>query len=408
MMHQRPRGTKDILQAEALLRRNMLDKAMEILQSHGYFLVELPVFERTQLFTRSIGQITDIVEKEMFTFSKGDESYALRPEGTAGAVRAFIEARAKIPFKMAYWGPLFRAERPQKGRLRQFTQLGIEAFGPSSPQLDAEQIYLAVQVLRAWGLRGIKVLLNSIGCPDDRQKYKDQLLKYLEPKKHLLCPDCQRRMTRNPVRVLDCKRDAAKIKDAPRITEYLCQECLAHYNGVKAGLKDMGVDFVEEPGLWRGLDYYTKTVFEIRAEGLGAQDAVGGGGRYDLLVEQLGGSPTPASGWAIGVERAQIAMEAAGTEKPHPRPEFFVITMGQQARVKGLELVRALRAKGVWTEYDYDDSKLSKQFKLANRSNARYALIIGEDELKTGSVKRKDLDTGQESLIPFEELLKAS
>jgi len=404
MKYQRARGTRDILPPEARARQDMADSATEILRCYGYRLMEIPVFEKLELFVRSIGEATDIVEKEMFTFEKGDETYALRPEGTAGIARAFVEERMAVPAKLAYWGPIFRAERPQKGRLRQFTQLGIECFGPKDPELDAEQVELGLAVFRAWGLPDVTVLLNSIGCPDDRVLYRQALSVYLKDRISDLCEDCQRRIERNPVRALDCKQDGPKLMDAPRMLEYLCDECRAHYEGVKQGLGRRGISFREEPRLWRGLDYYTRTVFEFRAKGLGAQDAVGGGGRYDLLVEELGGQPTPASGWALGIERAQIAMESRGI-RPEPRgPDFFVVTIGPRAREKGLELVGSLREAGKWVEFDYDDSGPGKQFKLADRAGARFALVIGDDELARGVVKLRDMETGEERFVAPGEL----
>ncbi len=400
--YQRPRGTRDILPPEYEERQAIYDKAREILQAYGYRFVELPVFERLELFVRSIGEVTDIVEKEMFSFTRGDEVYALRPEGTAGAVRAFLEERMTAPAKIAYWGPFFRAERPQKGRLRQFTQLGAECFGVASPLLDAEQIELALELFRAWGIPDVEVLLNSIGCPDDRASYRKALVAYLLDKKDELCEDCVHRLDRNPVRTLDCKTDGPRLTDAPRMTDYLCEECRGHYDDLKKILSGRGIGFTEEPRLWRGLDYYTRTVFEFRASGLGAQDSIGGGGRYDLLVEQMGGPRTPASGWAIGIERVQLARREKLSESSGP--DYFLVSIGPNARSEALKLLRSLRSKGLWVEMDYEDERPGKQFKLADRLSARKALIIGDEELEKGVVKVKDMATGEEDFLKPDEI----
>jgi histidyl-tRNA synthetase len=401
--YQRPRGTRDILPSEYDERQAIYEKARDVLRSYGYRFVELPVFERIELFVRSIGEVTDIVEKEMFTFTKGDETYALRPEGTAGAVRAFLEERMTPPVKIAYWGPFFRAERPQRGRLRQFTQLGIECFGVASPLLDAEQIELALEVFRALGLQEVEVLLNSIGCPMDRVGYQDALRSYLRARESELCDDCKRRLERNPVRALDCKTDGPRLRAAPAIKDYLCEECAGHYAELKDILSRWGISFREEPRLWRGLDYYTRTVFEFRAKGLGAQDSVGGGGRYDLLVEQMGGPPTPASGWAIGIERVQLARgeRLAGSSGP----DYFLVSIGQGARAEVIALAKKMRARGLWVEIDYEDSKPGKQFKLADRLGARRAIIIGDEELAMGVVKVRDMATGEERFVKPEEIV---
>ena len=405
MRYQRPRGTRDILPEEYESRQVIYDKAREILRAYGYRFMELPVFEKLELFIRSIGELTDIVEKEMFTFTRGEESYALRPEGTAGAARAFLEERMTAPAKIAYWGPFFRAERPQKGRFRQFTQLGIECFGVASPLLDAEQVELALELFRAWGIGEIEVLLNSIGCPMDRVKYQDALRSYLRARENELCEDCRRRLERNPVRALDCKIDGPKLRDAPPVTDYLCEACGKHYSDLKEILGGRGVPFREEPRLWRGLDYYTRTVFEFTAKGLGAQNTegasaastVGGGGRYDLLVEQMGGPRTPASGWAIGVERVHLAVGDKREESPGP--DYFVVSIGPKARAEAIALVGNLRKKGLWVEISYEDEKPGRQFKLADRLGARRAIIIGDEELARGVVKLRDMATGEEGFV---------
>jgi len=403
MKYQRPRGTRDILPPEYEERQAIYAKARDLLRAYGYRFIELPIFEKVDLFVRSIGEVTDIVEKEMFTFTKGDETYALRPEGTAGAVRAFIEERMIPPVKLAYWGPFFRADRPQKGRFRQFTQLGVECFGVASALLDAEQIELALELFRAWGIPEVDVLLNSIGCPVDRVRYQEALRSYLAGREPELCEDCRRRLERNPVRALDCKVDAPKLHDAPAITDYLCEGCARHYAELKDILSRRGVQFHEDPRLWRGLDYYTRTVFEFRTAGLGAQNSIGGGGRYDLLVEQMGGPRTPASGWAIGVERVQLVI-GEGLERS-PGPDYFIVSIGPSARDEVIKLARSLRARGLWVEIDYEDDKPGKQFKLADRLGARKAIIIGDDELGRGVVKLRDMATGEEGFVKPEEIV---
>lgn len=402
MKYQRPRGTRDILPSEYEARQAIYNKARDILRAYGYRFMELPVFEKLELFVRSIGELTDIVEKEMFTFSKGDESYALRPEGTAGAVRAFLEEKMTPPAKIAYWGPFFRAERPQKGRFRQFTQLGIECFGAASPLVDAEQVELALELFKAWGMGRVEVLLNSIGCPMDRVKYQAALRSYLRERENDLCEDCKRRLERNPVRALDCKMDGPKLSDVPSITDYLCEECARHYSDLKGILVQRGISFREQPKLWRGLDYYTRTVFEFTAKGLGAQNSVGGGGRYDLLIEQMGGPRTPASGWAIGVERVQMVL---GNElADSPGPDYFLVSIGPKARAEAIELTRNLRARGLWVEMCYEDEKPGKQFKIADRLGAKKAIIIGDEELARRVVKVRDMATGEEGFVSPEEI----
>ncbi len=402
MQYQRPRGTRDILPPEYEERQVIYEKARGLLRAYGYRFIELPIFERQELFVRSIGETTDIVEKEMFSFTRGEETYALRPEGTAGAVRAFLEERMSVPAKIAYWGPFFRAERPQKGRLRQFTQLGVECFGVASALLDAEQIELALELFRAWEMPDVEVLLNSIGCPDDRARYREALRSYLFEKHADLCDDCRRRLERNPMRALDCKTDAPRLGDAPRMAGYLCEECSAHYSELKEALSRNGVSFKEDHRLWRGLDYYTRTVFEFRAKGLGAQDSVGGGGRYDLLVEQMGGPRTPASGWAIGIERVQIARgERAGEPSG---PDYFIVFIGPKAKDEAIRLLRDLRSRGLWADMDYEGGKPGKQFKIADRLGARKAIIIGEEELERSVLKIKDMATGEERFIKPDEI----
>ncbi len=404
LKYKRIKGTRDILPAESEVREQLWQKARKILLRYGYGFITTPTFEATELFVRSVGEATDIVEKEMYTFTdRGGRSLTLRPEGTAGVVRAYLENHMIPPVKLAYYENVFRAERPQKGRLREFWQIGVEFIGAGDPLADAETIELGLTLLKEFGFKELKLELNSIGTVEDRQRYRNVLIEYLEKRKDELCEDCQRRLYRNPLRVLDCKIDGPKLKDAPNIMDYLSEDSKRHFETVLEYLELWGIDYEINNRLVRGLDYYTHTVFEFKTAGLGAQNTVLAGGRYDGLVEELGGPPTPAVGFALGVERVIIALNL---EAQPPKPEYFIVTHGDEARKFAVELIRQLRAEGISADMSHNPKSMKAQMKLANRIGARYTIIIGEDELSSQKVKIRDMESGEEKLLSVGELLK--
>ncbi|MCD6086348.1 MAG: histidine--tRNA ligase [Candidatus Hydrothermae bacterium] len=396
------KGTRDILPEEYSLWRELLERAFKILRSYGYNFIVTPTFERTELFIRSIGDTTDIVEKEMYTFTdRGGRSLTLRPEGTAPVVRAYLENHLIPPQKLAYFMNMFRAERPQKGRFREFWHLGVEFIGVRDPSADAEVVELAYRLVHEFGVKEIKLEINSIGTVEDRKRYREVLLDYLRARKDELCEDCRRRMERNPLRVLDCKIDGPKLLDAPLLTDYLSQASKSYFEDVLEYLRRWGVPFEVNKRLVRGLDYYTETAFEIKSGALGAQDSVGGGGRYDGLVEELGGPPTPAVGFALGFDRVLIASGLQGYREPL---DYFIAYLGDEAREKGFEVLQALRKRGKRAEISHEKKSLKSQMKLADRLGARYALIIGDEELARGVVKVRDMETGEEKFLKPSEL----
>jgi histidyl-tRNA synthetase len=407
MEYKAVRGVEDIIPPESLKFERVVDGFKRVVELAGFKEVILPVFEEARLFTRSVGQTTDIVQKEMYVFEdKGGRVIALRPEGTASAVRAYIEhgVYAREPFtKWFYVGPMFRFERPQAGRKRQFYQAGAEIFCLSSPGSDAELIKVASEVLSSLGVKA-ELELNSIGCNTCRPKYREALISFLASKRESLCKDCLERFERNPLRVLDCKEEGCRelIQGAPRITDYLCQECREHYSLVKEYLELLGVEYRENPFLVRGLDYYTKTVFEFKSPSLGAQSTVLAGGRYDYLVKELGGPDTPALGFAMGIDRVMLLLP----EPPLKREGVFIVTRGEEAYREGLKLLSFLREKGIKAQIDHRQGSFKAQMKAADREMARYAVVIAQDELLGGYFSLKELDTGkQERIESLEELL---
>lgn len=398
------KGTHDILPEEQGVWGRVRDAAAAILPLYGYREIATPMFERAELFERSVGVATDIVEKEMYTFadSKG-RRIALRPEGTAGVVRACVHhgrLRAYPLDKLYYLGPMFRRERPQKGRFRQFHQLGVEAIGEASATLDVEMIALLTRLLSACGVGRIELQINSVGCPECRPAYRDALVAALSERQAELCDDCQRRLTTNPLRLLDCKVPTCGevTASAPEIVDHLCDGCRDHLAIVEHGLAELEIAYRFNPRLVRGLDYYTRTAFEAIAEGLGAQAAVAAGGRYDGLVAELGGPPTPAIGFAIGLERLVTLMENGAGDPPLP---LFVATLGEAARHHALKLVEALRTAGVVVEMDHSDRSLKAQLKRADRLKARRAVILGAEELATGEATVRDLLTHNQARTPL-------
>ncbi len=423
MRCQAPRGTEDVLPEQVGRWRHVEETFRRVCARYGYGELRTPTFEPTDLFVRSVGQHTDIVSKEMYSVlpsspERGEraESLTLRPEGTAPAMRAYLEQSmgAKAPLvKLYYLCAIFRHEATQRGRLREHHQAGIEAIGSQEPALDAEVIALALDFLHRLDITGEATVVNSIGCASCRPAYRDALRAALRNRIEGMCENCRRRYDTNPLRILDCKfEDWTALGDIPDILDYLCEECAAHFRGVGKSLGALGVEFRREPRLVRGFDYYTKTAFEITHPGLGAQNVLVGGGRYDGLIEELGGEPTPGIGFGCGIERVLLAAEDSGAAQRWPvttvRP-IFVITLGETARLTGLELLAALRRAGLHADIDYLGRSMKSQMRQANRLNARAALILGEDEVSRGVVSLKDLDGGEQvEVLLAEAVMRAA
>ncbi|AIF51464.1 histidine--tRNA ligase [Pelosinus sp. UFO1] len=406
-----PRGTKDIL-PEASSNWQYIEKIVrDICRLYLYKEIRTPVFEHTELFLRGIGETTDIVEKEMYTFTdRGERSLTLRPENTAAVVRSFLENKLyaeTLLNKLFYIGPMFRYDRPQAGRYRQFHQFGIEALGSKGPAIDAEVIMLAVQLLKKLGLDDLHLYLNSVGCPECRPVYREKLQSYLQEKTSNLCTDCQSRFDRNPMRILDCKKEkcAEQSQGAPQIVDCLCDECSEHFSQLKELLTVAGVEFTLNPRLVRGLDYYTKTAFEIQYAPLGAQSAVCGGGRYDGLVAECGGPSTPGIGFAVGIERILLALE-----KQNLLPEasnaidVFIAPMGTAMQGMAFALLCNLRENSITAEMDFMEKGIKWQMKQANKYPARFVAIIGEDEATQGKVMLKNMQTGVQQLVDISKV----
>lgn len=394
------KGTKDILPQEVNQWHRLEKNALNVFTKYGYKEIRTPIFEATELFARGVGDTTDIVNKEMYTFEKSERSLTLRPENTAGVVRSFIEngmARLSAPVKLWYKGPMFRYERPQAGRQRQFHQVGVEMFGIKEPTADAEVILLAVNYLKSLGLNDLEVEINSLGCPQCREEYKRKIKEVLKPEFDNLCEDCQNRYEKNPLRLLDCKVDTCKaIFEKPEIqkviqSDFICEECAQHYKELKLYLDELNVPYVENKLLVRGLDYYNRTVFEIKSNNLGSQNAVCGGGRYDSLVKNLGGEDTPAVGWAMGMERLNSLL-------PEIEPEKLDAFIVSNSPAEAFKLAEELRSNGIKVEFDLANKKFTKQLEKASKT-ADYALILGEDEIKANKVSVKNLSTSEQVTI---------
>ena len=404
-----PKGTKDVLPADSYKWQYVEGVARETARLFNLKEIRTPVFEHTEVFLRGVGDTTDIVTKEMYTFrDKGDRSITLKPEGTAGVARSFIEnglAGGVLPAKMYYIIPAFRYERPQAGRLREFHQFGVEIFGAEGADTDAEVIALADSLLKNLGLR-VKLHINSIGCPACRAAYNKALREYFSPHLEALCYDCKTRFEKNPLRLLDCKEEGCRKINAaaPTILEYLCPECAAHFEALKTYLSLAGIAYEIDPRIVRGLDYYTRTVFEFVSDDIGAQGTVCGGGRYDGLIAELGGAPAPAVGFAAGIERLLLVMEATGVEIPRPEgPTAYLAGLDDACREKAFGLCVKLRAAGIAAETDHMKRSVKAQFKYADKIGAKYVAVIGGNELETGVMNVKCMATSTSESVPFAE-----
>ncbi len=413
MKYYAPKGLSDVLPEEMPYWHAVGDEVRSVMSSYNYSEIRTPMMEKTEVFARGVGENTDVVSKEMYTFDdKGGRSMTLRPENTASAVRAYLEHKFYGKEELSKWyylGPMFRYEAPQKGRSRQFHQYGAEAIGSNDPALDAELITLAIDILTSLGLEDVGLKLNSIGCPSDREDYVDDLVDYLEPRKEGLCSDCQARLTTNPLRILDCKNERCQeiVKDGPVITDYLCTDCQEHFDGVKSYLNELEIDYVLEPNLVRGLDYYTKTVFEVFSEDLGAQDALVGGGRYDELVELFGGDPTPAVGFAGGIERLVLLLEelerVSGSEGGL---DLYIATIDDESKQAAMKLGRELRKVGLATEMDYLEKSLQGQLGYADRYDARYTAILGPREIENDELTLRDMESGDQVKVSLDNYVE--
>lgn len=406
-----PKGTKDVLPQESYKWHYIEAVCREVADSFNVREIRTPTFEHTELFLRGVGGTTDIVNKEMYTFEdKGKRSITLKPEGTAGVARSFIEnglANSAMPLKMYYFSPVFRYERPQAGRLREHHQFGIEMYGSTQPETDAEVIMLAYTVLTKLGL-SVKLNINSMGCAECRSAYNNALKEYLKGKYEQLCPTCRERYEKNPLRILDCKEESCKsiVKDAPKITDYLCDDCANHFERLKKLLESVGLEYTVNPLIVRGLDYYSKTVFEFVTTQLGSQGTVCGGGRYDGLIEQIGGASTPGVGFGMGLERILLLMEAVGVEIPNENPVFlYIASMGEIAKQKAFEIATALRySSGLKVEIDHLSRGIKAQFKYADKINAKYVVVLGENELEQGKATVKRMSDGATECVDISDL----
>lgn len=409
MAFQKPPGTQDILPGAVERWQYAEQKARDICRRFNFREIRTPIFESTELFQRGVGETTDIVEKEMYTFTdRGNRSITLRPEGTAGVVRSYVENKLygePDVSKLYYIGPMFRYERQQAGRYRQFHQFGIEALGSVDPAIDAEVIALGYTFYTEVGLKDVRVDINSVGTPEVRAAFREKLLAFLMPKRELLCKDCQSRMERNPLRVLDCKVDQAHFEGAPSILDSLDEECNTHFDKVKTYLSDMGIPFTINPRLVRGLDYYTHTAFEYKAEGIGAIDTIGGGGRYNGLVSEIGGPDQPGVGLGLGLERTIMLLEHQQTELANAHQvDVYVVALGEAAEREVTRLVYELRTSGIRAERDYLGRKMKAQMKSADRLQARFTAILGDDELSRGEIALKEMATGEQRFVALASL----
>ncbi|MDE6605856.1 MAG: histidine--tRNA ligase [Clostridia bacterium] len=408
-----PKGTKDVLPSESYKWHYIENTVREVARLFGANEVRTPTFEHTELFLRGVGDTTDIVNKEMYTFEdKGNRSITLKPEGTAGVARAFIENslfNAPQPTKMYYITPVFRYERPQAGRLREHHQFGVEFYGSFAPQADVEVMSLAKSIFAKLGIKDLQLNINSIGCKSCRKDYNKALKDYFSSKIDKMCSTCKDRLDKNPLRILDCKEETCKaiVKDAPSTIDYLCDDCKSHHESVCKGLTSIGLDYVVNPRIVRGLDYYTRTVFEFISTGIGAQGTVCGGGRYNDLVEQVGGKSTPAVGFGMGIERLIMVLESLGLSFGEPyAPEVYIAPMCEEAKDIALVIANNLRANGISAEFDIMDRSFKAQMKYADKLSANFVAIIGEDELKADKVAIKNMKTGEQESVERDKLVE--
>jgi histidyl-tRNA synthetase len=411
-----PRGTQDILPGQTEKWQKVEQVIRDLCNVYRYKELRTPMFESTELFQRSVGETTDVVQKEMYTFEdRGGRSLTLRPEGTASAVRSYVEhkmfGQADQPVKLYYTGPMFRYERQQAGRYRQFVQFGVEAIGSADPAIDAEVIALAMDVYASVGLKDLKLVINSLGDKETRDAHRTALINHFEPSIGEFCSDCQNRLAKNPLRILDCKvdREHPLMASAPALTDYLTEESAKYFEQVKTYLEALGISYEVDPNLVRGLDYYNHTAFEIMStsSGFGAITTLCGGGRYNGLVEEVGGPDMPGIGFALSIERLLLALEAEGvTLDIEDGLDMYVVAMGEEAKVKAVELVSSFRAKGISADMDYLDRKMKAQMKAADRANAKFVIVLGETELEEQAVNVKTMETGDQTKVDFGHLVQ--
>ena len=413
MLSKAPRGTKDITPKDVYKWHYIEKKFREICALYGYEEIRTPIFEHTEVFSRSVGDTTDVVQKEMYTFTdRGDRQLSLKPEGTAGVIRSFIENKMYAdtqPTKLYYITPCFRYERPQAGRQRQFHQFGIEVLGSDGPSVDAEVISLAVQFFNEMGLNNLSVNINSVGCPTCREEYNRKLKEYLDQKVDVLCETCLERKDKNPMRVIDCKNPHCKenLQDIPFMIDHLCEDCKDHFDKLQTYLKEMDINYVVDKTIVRGLDYYKKTAFEIISNDIGSQSTVCGGGRYDGLVEMLGG-PKGISGigFALGAERLLLTLENNNIEIENPKStDIYIATIGDAAKTKSFKLIKDLRTNHISADNDHLDKSLKAQFKYSDKLNAKYTVVIGDDELANDTATLKNMKTSEQTTIKLSELV---
>lgn len=400
------KGTKDVLPKDVHKNQYIEATALDIASKFGYKEIRTPVFEHTELFQRGVGDTTDVVQKEMYTFDdKGGRSITLRPEGTADAVRSYLEnglCNEALPQKVCYLISCYRYEKPQAGRLREFHQFGVECFGSASPLADAEIIALAKSLFDTLGVKDLSLEINSIGCPTCRAEYHKALKEYFSSRKDELCNTCKSRLDRNPMRILDCKSPICHeiAEGAPVVIDYLCDECKEHFENVQKYLKAQNIEYTINPQIVRGLDYYTKTVFEFVSNSIGAQGTVCGGGRYDGLVEELGGQHTPSLGFAMGIERLMLLMEAQGCEFPEAeKPDLFIVALGEKATLKAVEIAKDMREEGFSALLDLNQRSVRAQMKYADKLGAKFNVVIGDNEVEAKTAKLKNMQTGEETEI---------
>lgn len=408
------KGTKDVLPNDVHKNQYIESTCLSVAANFGYKEIRTPVFEHTELFQRGVGDTTDVVQKEMYTFDdKGGRSITLRPEGTAGAARSFLEnglCNEALPQKVCYLTSCYRYEKPQAGRLREFHQFGIECFGATSPLADAEMISLAKQVFDTLQVKDLHLEINSIGCPKCRAEYHKALKEYFASRKDELCATCQDRLERNPMRILDCKSPVCSeiASGAPVVLDYLCDECKEHFDAVKKYLDAMNIEYTVNPQIVRGLDYYTKTVFEFVSDSIGAQGTVCGGGRYDGLIEEFGGQRTPSLGFGMGLERLQLVMEAQGCPFPEAEsPDLFIVALGDKATLKAVEIAKDMRDEGFSVLYDLNARSLRAQMKYADKMGAKFNVVIGDNEVDEKIAELKNMATGEKTEVSLETFVNA-